>query len=77
VVSEREREAQPDRDRDLTAELRLRPERPPVTRLSRKVLMGLAAIAAISVSGALIWALYKGQANQQYRTLQHRQQDNP
>jgi type IV secretion system protein VirB10 len=59
VVSEQEREAQPDRDRDLTAELRLRPERPPVTRLSRKVLMGLAAIAAISVSGALIWALYQ------------------
>ena len=41
-------------------ELRLRPERPPVTRLSRKVLMGLAAVAAIVVSGALIWALYQG-----------------
>jgi type IV secretion system protein TrbI len=31
-----------------------------VTRLSRKVLMGLMAIAAITVSGALIWALYQG-----------------
>jgi type IV secretion system protein VirB10 len=40
--------------------LHLRPERPPVTRLSRKVLMGLASIAAITVSGALIWALYQG-----------------
>jgi type IV secretion system protein VirB10 len=40
--------------------LQLRPERPPVTRLSRKVLMGLATIAAITVSGALIWALYQG-----------------
>ena len=48
------------RDRDVTAELRLRAEQPPVTRLSRKVLMGLATIAAITVSGALIWALYQG-----------------
>jgi type IV secretory pathway VirB10-like protein len=58
VVSEQE--PQPGRARDLAAELRLRPERPPVTRLSRKVLMGLVAIAAITVSGALIWALYQG-----------------
>jgi type IV secretion system protein TrbI len=57
-----EQEPQSVRDRDLTAELRLRPERPPVTRLSRKVLMGLVAIAAITVSGALIWALYQGRA---------------
>jgi type IV secretion system protein TrbI len=60
VVSEQE--PQSVRDRDLTGELRLRPERPPVTRLSRKVLMGLVAIAAITVSGALIWALYQGRA---------------
>jgi len=40
--------------------LHLRPELPPVTRLSRKVLMGLVTIAAITVSGALIWALYQG-----------------
>jgi type IV secretion system protein TrbI len=60
VVSEQE--LQPGRARDLAAELRLRPERPPVTRLSRKVLMGLMAIAAITVSGALIWALYQGRA---------------
>jgi type IV secretory pathway VirB10-like protein len=45
----------------LAADLRLRPERPPVTRLSRKVLMGLAAVAAILISGALIWGLYQGQ----------------
>jgi type IV secretion system protein TrbI len=60
VVSEQE--PQPGRGHNLTAELRLRPERPPVTRLSRKVLMGLVAIAAITVSGALIWALYQGRA---------------
>ena len=54
-----EQGTQSGRDRDVTAELQLRPERPPVTRLSRKVLMGLAAIVAIAVSGALIWALYQ------------------
>jgi type IV secretory pathway VirB10-like protein len=59
-VSEQGREAQPIPGRHLAAELRLRPERPPVTRLSRKVLMGLAAIAATIVAGALIWALYQG-----------------
>jgi len=42
------------------AALRLRSERPPVMRLSRKVLTGLAGVAAITVSGALIWALYQG-----------------
>ncbi|HUO00880.1 MAG TPA: TrbI/VirB10 family protein, partial [Bradyrhizobium sp.] len=47
--------------RDLAAELRLRPERPPVTRLSRKVLMALFVVAVVSVSGALIWALSQGQ----------------
>jgi type IV secretion system protein VirB10 len=60
-VSEHDGEAKPDRDRDLAADLRLRPERPPVTRLSRRVLMGLAAVAAISVSSALIGGLYQGQ----------------
>ena len=34
----------PDLPRDLAAELRLRPERPPVTRLSRRVLMALVAL---------------------------------
>ncbi len=54
-----EQGAQSGRDSNFRAELSLRPERPPVMRLSRKVLMGLAAIAAITVSGALIWALYQ------------------
>jgi type IV secretory pathway VirB10-like protein len=60
-VSENGQASKPDRDRDLAADLRLRPERPPVTRLSRRVLMGLAAVAAISVSGVLIWGLYQNQ----------------
>jgi len=62
-VSE-EVQAPPPPERDLAAELRLRPERPPVTRLSRKVLMGIAAVAAFAISGTLIWALYQGRDNQ-------------
>lgn len=41
----------------LAAELRLRPERPPVTRLSRKVLIVLGAVAATAILGALMFAL--------------------
>jgi len=48
------------RDRDLAAELHLHPDRPSVTRLSRKVLIGLASLAALAVSASLIWALYQG-----------------
>ena len=59
MVSDPE-QSQLKRDREPVAELRLRTERPSVTRLSRKVLIGLASIAAIIVSGALIWALYQG-----------------
>jgi type IV secretion system protein TrbI len=55
-----EHEHQSGNDRELAAELRLRPERPPVTRLSRRVLMGLAAVAGISITGALIFALDQG-----------------
>jgi type IV secretion system protein TrbI len=46
---------------DLAKALRLRPERAPVTRLSRKVLIGLVAASAIVVFGSLTWALYQGQ----------------
>ena len=41
----------------LAASLRLRPERPPVARLSRKVLATLAAIATFAILGALVFAL--------------------
>jgi type IV secretion system protein TrbI len=45
------------REDQLAAELRLRPERPPVTRLSRKVLAALGAVAALAILGALVFAL--------------------
>lgn len=45
------------REDQLAAQLRLRPEPSPVTRLSRKVLATLAAIAALAILGALVFAL--------------------
>jgi hypothetical protein len=59
-VSENE-EKPKSSSRNLAADLRLRPERPPVTRLSRKALMGLAAVSAFLISAALIWGLSQGQ----------------
>ena len=47
----------PKAERELAADLRLHPQRPPVTRLSRKVLIGLAGVAIIAVLGAVMWAL--------------------
>src|SRR5208283_5579099 len=38
-------------------EMRLRSSRAPVTRLSRKVLLGLGAVAAVGIGGALFLAL--------------------
>jgi len=45
-------------DQDIAAELRLRPERPRVTRLSRRVLIGLGAASAIAIAAALMFALW-------------------
>jgi type IV secretion system protein TrbI len=53
-------EASSERDRaaeERAAALRLRPERPRVTRLSRKTLAGGAAIILVAVAGSTIWAL--------------------
>jgi len=47
-------------EREIAAELRLRPERPRVVRLSRKVLGLLAGVSALALGGALIWALQTG-----------------
>ncbi|WP_213737818.1 TrbI/VirB10 family protein [Bradyrhizobium sp. dw_411] len=54
----------PHPDDALAAQLRLRPERPRVTRLSRKVLAGLGGIVGIAVLGAMIWALQSRSARQ-------------
>jgi len=42
---------------DSAQALRLRAERPRITRLSRKVLAGGAALALLLISGAVLWAL--------------------
>ena len=56
--------------------LRLRPERPPVTRLSRKVLAGGMALALLLVSAAVLWALQNNRPRvsafeELYRTDHH------
>lgn len=57
------------------ANLRLRPERPRVTRLSRKVLIGLGGVTALAVAGALGYALQnrgKDGAGQELYNTQNR-----
>ncbi|MGH7185142.1 MAG: TrbI/VirB10 family protein, partial [Pseudomonadota bacterium] len=51
--------------RNSAAGFRLRPERPRVMRLSRKVLAGLAGVASLAIMGALIWALDSNRRGQQ------------
>ncbi len=45
-------------DREIAAELRLRPDRPRVMRLSRRVLATLGGVSVIAVAGALTFALW-------------------
>lgn len=53
--------SQQEQERDLICEplasMRLRPEPPRVTRLSRKALAGLSLVASLGIGGALIYAL--------------------
>lgn len=60
---------------DIASSLRLRPERPPVTRLSRKVLAAGAALALVLASGAVLWALQqnrtRGPASEQLYSTDH------
>ena len=60
-------------DRPLTGEpvapMRLRPEPPRVTRLSRKVLAGLGLVASLGVGGALLYALQTRNAGNQGQEL--------
>ena len=50
---------------ETAAGFRLRPERPKVMRLSRKVLAGLAGVASLAILGSLIWALDTSKRSQQ------------
>jgi type IV secretion system protein TrbI len=56
----------------ITPDLRLRGERPRVTRLSRKVLIAIASVAALAIAGALGYALQprdrSGAAQELYNT---------
>jgi len=59
VSLEPEPDIRPGRDNepDRAASMRLRAERPRVTRLSRRVLAGGAAIGSLAICGAVLWAL--------------------
>jgi hypothetical protein len=56
-VSDHHTQERDDPRHDTAAGFRLRPERPKVMRLSRKVLAGLAGVASLAILGSLIWAL--------------------
>jgi type IV secretion system protein VirB10 len=49
----------PEHERKLAEELRLRPEHPTVTRLSRKVLITLVGVSSSLVLGLTLWALHE------------------
>lgn len=55
--------------------MRLRPEPPRVTRLSRKVLAGLGLVASVGIGGALIYALqaqHSGKSNEELYSTDNR-----
>lgn len=54
---------------EVTPDLRLRPERPRVTRLSRKVLIGLGGVSGLAIAAALIYALQSRNTNQSAQEL--------
>ena len=62
---EQEPDIRPGRDNepDRAASMRLRVERPRVTRLSRKVLAGGAAIGSLAICGAVLWALQSNRSH--------------
>jgi type IV secretion system protein VirB10 len=62
--------------RSLAAELRLRPERPKVTRISRKVLIGLGTVASVSVIGLTYWALQSRGVKPENQNLYNTQNQN-
>ena len=65
----------PKTSEEIARSLRLRPERPPVTRLSRKVLASGTALALLLVSAAVLWALQssrtRGPASEELYSTDH------
>ena len=62
--------------RPLAAELRLRPNRPGVTRLSRRVLIGLGTVASLSIFGLTYWALQSRGVKPENQELYNTQNQN-
>ncbi len=64
--------SRPENEKRLAEELRLRPERPPVTRLSRRVLIALSGVSAAAILGLTVFALQQrgrsGPAPELYNT---------
>lgn len=54
---QKKEDGDPHANADVKAAMRLRPDPPRVTRLSRKVLAGLGFVALLGIGGALIYAL--------------------
>jgi type IV secretory pathway VirB10-like protein len=65
VSGEEESDIRPggDIEPDRSASMRLRAERPRVTRLSRKVLAGAAAVGSAAILGATFWALQSNRSH--------------
>jgi type IV secretion system protein VirB10 len=65
-----------NKEADRSASMRLRAEQPRVTRLSRKVLAGGAAVGSVVIFGAIFWALQnnraRGPAPSELYTTDHR-----
>jgi type IV secretion system protein TrbI len=64
-VNDNQTQERDDPQHEPAAGFRLRPERPRVMRLSRKVLAGLAGMASLAILGSLIWALDTSKRSQQ------------
>jgi hypothetical protein len=65
----------PKTSEEIASTLRLRPERPPVTRLSRKALASGTAVTLLLVSAAVLWALQnnrtRGPASEELYSTDH------
>jgi type IV secretory pathway VirB10-like protein len=77
VTDDRQDEGEPISERDIAAALRLRPERPRVTRLSRKILIALGTVTVSVIGGVLIFALQDRKGSEQPPELYNTDQKAP